>query len=177
MTFDLDPGEGVDWRRAGSGALTRTLLDELGLVSFLKTSGGKGLHVVVPLTPRDGWDAVKDFSQASCSTSHGAAAALSSRRAGRRTASAHLRRLPAQRPRRHHGRRAGRRVRGPASASRCRSTGTSCRRCAAARTGPSPTRTSGSTAASVGGLRRPRGKRWRARIKALARVARRARSG
>ncbi|HEX6707313.1 MAG TPA: DNA ligase D [Albitalea sp.] len=65
MTFDLDPGEGVAWSAMQEAAsLTRTLLDELGLVSFLKTSGGKGLHVVVPLTPRDDWDAVKDFSQA-----------------------------------------------------------------------------------------------------------------
>jgi bifunctional non-homologous end joining protein LigD len=47
-----------------AASLTHALLDELGLVSFLKTSGGKGLHVVVPLAPRDGWDTVKDFSQA-----------------------------------------------------------------------------------------------------------------
>jgi bifunctional non-homologous end joining protein LigD len=40
------------------------LLDELGLKSFLKTSGGKGLHIVVPIAPRLGWDVVKDFSQA-----------------------------------------------------------------------------------------------------------------
>jgi len=65
MTFDLDPGEGVQWpAMQEAAALTRALLDELGLRSFLKTSGGKGLHVVVPLTPRDDWDTVKDFSQA-----------------------------------------------------------------------------------------------------------------
>ncbi|HUG24787.1 DNA ligase D [Piscinibacter sp.] len=65
MTFDLDPGEGVEWRAVQEAAeLVRALLEELGLASFLKTSGGKGLHVVVPLTPRDDWDAVKDFSQA-----------------------------------------------------------------------------------------------------------------
>ncbi len=65
MTFDLDPGEGVAWPEMQEAAhLTRTLLAELGLKSFLKTSGGKGLHVVVPLTPRDDWDTVKDFSQA-----------------------------------------------------------------------------------------------------------------
>jgi bifunctional non-homologous end joining protein LigD len=40
------------------------LLDEIGLVPFLKTSGGKGLHVVVPLRQEAGWDAVKGFSQA-----------------------------------------------------------------------------------------------------------------
>jgi bifunctional non-homologous end joining protein LigD len=65
MTFDLDPGDGVQWPAVQEAALlTRALLDELGLASFLKTSGGKGLHVVVPLTPRDDWDTVKDFSQA-----------------------------------------------------------------------------------------------------------------
>ena len=44
--------------------LTRALLDELGLASFCKTSGGKGLHVVVPLTPRLDYNSVKSFSQA-----------------------------------------------------------------------------------------------------------------
>ncbi len=65
MTFDLDPGEGVEWAQVAQAAeLTRAFLDELGLASFLKTSGGKGLHLVVPLTPRHAWDAVRDFSHA-----------------------------------------------------------------------------------------------------------------
>ena len=65
MIFDLDPGEGVKWPQIQEAAtLTRALLDELGLRSFLKTSGGKGLHVVVPLAPRADWDTVKGFSQA-----------------------------------------------------------------------------------------------------------------
>jgi bifunctional non-homologous end joining protein LigD len=65
MTFDLDPGEGVGWQQIQEAALlVQTLLDELGLPAFLKTSGGKGLHVVVPIRRHFGWDAVKDFSQA-----------------------------------------------------------------------------------------------------------------
>jgi bifunctional non-homologous end joining protein LigD len=65
MVFDLDPGEGLAWDRMKEAArLTRELLEELGLVSFCKTSGGKGFHVVVPLTPQAGWDEVKGFSQA-----------------------------------------------------------------------------------------------------------------
>ena len=44
--------------------LTRTMLTELGLACWLKTSGGKGLHVVVPLTPKHGYEAVADFSRA-----------------------------------------------------------------------------------------------------------------
>lgn len=65
MTFDLDPGEGVDWAHMQEAALLmRTLLDELGLVGFLKTSGGKGLHVLVPIRRHYGWDDVKGFSQA-----------------------------------------------------------------------------------------------------------------
>ena len=65
MTFDLDPGEGVSWSEVREGAqLVRTFLNELGLTGFLKTSGGKGLHVVVPLKRAYGFDAVKDFSHA-----------------------------------------------------------------------------------------------------------------
>jgi bifunctional non-homologous end joining protein LigD len=65
MTFDLDPGEGVGWAEVQEAAqLVRTMLDELQLASFLKTSGGKGLHVVVPLKPALDFDTVKDFSHA-----------------------------------------------------------------------------------------------------------------
>jgi len=65
MVFDLDPGSGVEWPAMQEAAqLMHAFLDELGLPSFLKTSGGKGLHVVVPLKPSLGWDTVKDFSQA-----------------------------------------------------------------------------------------------------------------
>ncbi|MFL6707605.1 MAG: DNA primase small subunit domain-containing protein, partial [Massilia sp.] len=64
MVFDLDPGEGVAWATMQEAAqLMKAFLDELGLMAFLKTSGGKGLHVVVPIKPHYGWDTVKDFSQ------------------------------------------------------------------------------------------------------------------
>lgn len=65
MTFYLDPGEGVGWPEMQEAAQrVHTLLDELGLASFLKTSGGKGLHIVVPLKRSHGFDTVKDFSHA-----------------------------------------------------------------------------------------------------------------
>jgi len=65
LLFDLDPGEGVQWRHVVEGTmLTKAFLDELKLKCFLKTSGGKGLHVVVPLSPVTNWDEVKDFSEA-----------------------------------------------------------------------------------------------------------------
>ncbi len=65
VVFDLDPGEGERWERVLEAAtLVRGLLHELGLQSWLKTSGGKGLHVVVPLTPRADWDTVRGFAQA-----------------------------------------------------------------------------------------------------------------
>jgi bifunctional non-homologous end joining protein LigD len=65
VTFDLDPGEGVQWPQVQEAAqLVHAFLDELGLPGFLKTSGGKGLHIVVPLKRQFDWDTVKDFSQA-----------------------------------------------------------------------------------------------------------------
>jgi bifunctional non-homologous end joining protein LigD len=65
VIFDLDPGEGERWERVIEAAtLVRALLSELSLRSWLKTSGGMGLHVVVPLAPRADWDTVKDFAQA-----------------------------------------------------------------------------------------------------------------
>ena len=65
MVFDLDPGEGVAWTQVQEAAqLMHAFLTELGLPSFLKTSGGKGLHVVVPLRRLHDWDTVKGFSQA-----------------------------------------------------------------------------------------------------------------
>ena len=65
MTFDLDPGEGVGWGEVREAAhLVNAFLQELGLPAFLKTSGGKGLHLVVPLRKQLDWDTVKDFSQA-----------------------------------------------------------------------------------------------------------------
>jgi bifunctional non-homologous end joining protein LigD len=61
----LDPGEGVTWKMIQQGAETvRIFLDQLGLPCFLKTSGGKGLHVVVPIKPTTDWDTAKGFSQA-----------------------------------------------------------------------------------------------------------------
>ena len=65
MVFDLDPGEGVAWQAVCEAAqLLRAFLTELGLKSFLKTSGGKGLHVVAPLAPRREWQVVKQFAHA-----------------------------------------------------------------------------------------------------------------
>ena len=65
IVFDLDPDPELGWDRMIEAALlTRSLLEELGLESWCKTSGGKGLHVVVPLAKHAGWDDVKAFAQA-----------------------------------------------------------------------------------------------------------------
>ncbi|UAW98681.1 DNA ligase D [Halopseudomonas nanhaiensis] len=63
--LDLDPDPALPWKAMVEATqLTLAVLDELGLQSFAKTSGGKGIHLVVPLTPSAGWSEVKSFSQA-----------------------------------------------------------------------------------------------------------------
>ena len=65
IIFDIDPGEDVEWDEvARASREVRTLLEGLGLRSYVKTTGGKGLHVVVPVQPRVAWDEVKGFSKA-----------------------------------------------------------------------------------------------------------------
>jgi len=65
MVLDLDPDPTVSWRRvADTAQVLRELLGELGLNSFVRSTGGKGLHVVTPLLRRSTWDEVKGFAQA-----------------------------------------------------------------------------------------------------------------
>jgi bifunctional non-homologous end joining protein LigD len=65
MVFDLDPDTALPWREVMAAArATRDRLADLGLESFVKTSGGKGLHVLVPLAPKHEWEEVKQFSRA-----------------------------------------------------------------------------------------------------------------
>ena len=65
ITMDLDPGDGVAWSKVIEAAQeVRDRLEQAGLKAFLKTSGGKGLHVVAPLKPKAEWPAVKDFTKA-----------------------------------------------------------------------------------------------------------------
>ena len=64
MVFDLDPDEGMDLDRVRQGVKDiRSILRELSLNSYLKTSGGKGYHVVVPLKPTVNWDVFNDFAK------------------------------------------------------------------------------------------------------------------
>lgn len=65
IIFDLDPDPETPWYNVIEGVReVKTRLDEFGLKSFLKTTGGKGLHVVVPLTPKHGWASIKPFTRA-----------------------------------------------------------------------------------------------------------------
>ncbi|HEV7464193.1 MAG TPA: DNA ligase D [Methyloceanibacter sp.] len=65
LVFDLDPDEGLDLAILKAAAIeVRDFLADLGFKSFLKSTGGKGLHVVAPLTPKQGWDEVKPFAKA-----------------------------------------------------------------------------------------------------------------
>ncbi len=64
LVFDLDPGKGVTWTAIKAAARdVRDRLQEIGLESFVRLSGGKGIHVVVPLTPKADWAQAKDFCE------------------------------------------------------------------------------------------------------------------
>ncbi len=72
LVFDLDPHEGVEWREIRYGArAVRKYLDAKGLQSFVRTSGGKGLHVVVPLAPPAPWETARVFAKSVASTLSG----------------------------------------------------------------------------------------------------------
>jgi bifunctional non-homologous end joining protein LigD len=65
VVFDLDPGDGVTWPQIREGALlVKALLDELGLKSWVKTTGGKALHIFVPIKPELDYPTVRGFSEA-----------------------------------------------------------------------------------------------------------------
>jgi len=64
ITMDLDPDEGLPWPKLVMATqMTRTVIEALKLRCFLKTTGGKGLHVVIPIAPKLGWPEVKEFSR------------------------------------------------------------------------------------------------------------------
>jgi bifunctional non-homologous end joining protein LigD len=64
LIFDLDPDPEISWEPLKQAAESlRAYLSDLGLSSFVKTTGGKGLHVVVPLVPKIDWDTAKEFSK------------------------------------------------------------------------------------------------------------------
>ncbi len=65
ITMDIDPGEAVGWDEIIDAAHElKRRFEDVGLAAFVKTSGGKGLHVVSPLKPQAGWTAVKAFAKA-----------------------------------------------------------------------------------------------------------------
>jgi bifunctional non-homologous end joining protein LigD len=67
LVIDLDPGEGVGFEAVKVAAThVRRAFEALGLQSFALLSGGKGVHVVVPLAAESGWDEVRDFAKRFC---------------------------------------------------------------------------------------------------------------
>jgi DNA ligase D len=69
IVFDLDPDESLPWRDVVDAAFQlREVLQDLGFVPFIKTTGGKGLHVVLALARRQGWPEVRRFAEAFATT-------------------------------------------------------------------------------------------------------------
>jgi bifunctional non-homologous end joining protein LigD len=65
LIFDLDPGPEVAWSQVIEAAImVQKTLEKLHLPAFLKTSGGKGLHITIPITPNIAWDDAKSFCEA-----------------------------------------------------------------------------------------------------------------
>ncbi len=65
IIFDFDPDSGLDWKHVvAAAAELRERMTELGFESFLKTTGGKGLHVTVPFKPKYEWDVMKPWAKA-----------------------------------------------------------------------------------------------------------------
>ena len=64
IIFDLDPGEGLEWKKMQEATLLlHQFLTEISLPSFIKTSGGKGFHLVIPIKPKYEWDTIKTLSE------------------------------------------------------------------------------------------------------------------
>ncbi|RVD31732.1 DNA ligase D [Mesorhizobium sp. M4B.F.Ca.ET.017.02.2.1] len=90
LVFDLDPDEGLDFEAVRAAAFQfRDILKSLGLTTFPMLTGGKGVHVIAPLTPQAEWPQVKDFAHrlaqavAQSDPSHFTAALSKARRKGR----------------------------------------------------------------------------------------------
>ncbi len=63
IVFDIDPAPDVPWRQTVDGALElKAVLENLNLISFINLTGGKGLHIHVPIAPQYTWQEIKDFS-------------------------------------------------------------------------------------------------------------------
>jgi bifunctional non-homologous end joining protein LigD len=64
ITLDLDPDEGLPWEKlVRATEMTSTIVEALKLKCFLKTTGGKGLHIVIPIAPKLPWPQLKEFSR------------------------------------------------------------------------------------------------------------------
>jgi bifunctional non-homologous end joining protein LigD len=64
IVIDLDPAEKLGWERVTDGARrVRSVFEEMGLPAYVMTSGGKGLHIVIPIARTYGWDQIKAFAR------------------------------------------------------------------------------------------------------------------